>query len=69
MKPRAIKAARIVLAYALATGPMLVLAPPILGAPRFEDDPVYYVTAWVLGAVTSAAFAFWRNAPSRSART
>lgn len=33
------------------SGLLIVAICPLLGSPRFQDDPMYYLTAWSTGTV------------------
>jgi len=51
--------AAIVGSFAAAAAVMLALG-PLPGAPRFSDNPAYYLTSWGLGMIVMAAVALYR---------
>lgn len=50
--------------FAAAAAVMLALG-PLPGAPRFPDNPTYYLTSWGLGMILTACFALYRAHKSK----
>lgn len=44
----------------LAAAAVMLALGPLPGAPRFADNPTYYLTAWGMGGIVTTAIALYR---------